>query len=305
MSDNKGSLKAVYVALIGNFLISVIKYIVSFITGSSALLSEAIHTTADCTNQVFLLIGNKRSKKKATEQHSFGYERESFFWALLVAILLFFVGAAFSVYEGVHKLINPEPLHHIYWIFLVLIASILIEGKSFLVAHKEFRKRNKKSFVKGIEDSTDTNLVVILLEDFAALTGLVIVLITTIVSIFFPIFDAIGSILVGILLGVVAFKLADEIRKLIVGESMPREGRSKIKSILNEYDMVEHINKVQTMVIGNNKYLVLISIDVEDDITGYDLEDHIEQIKLDIKRDIPEVDTIYIDIKDVVRNNKI
>lgn len=302
MSKSDGSLKAVFFALAGNSLIAIIKFAVAFITKSSAMLAESIHSTADCLNQIFLLIGDKRSKKKPTEWHSFGFQREAFFWSLMVAVLLFFVGAVFSIYEGVHKLIHPEPLKNVYWIFVVLIISIIIEGKSFSVAYKEFRKKSKENFNKAIEKSTDTNLMVILLEDFAALTGLVIVLITTILSFFNPIFDAFGSILVGVLLISVSYKLANEIRKLIIGESISREDRNKIKEIVREYDLVEHINRVQTMVMGNDRYMVLISIGVDDDATGYHIEDVIDQIKIDIHKEIPEVEVIYIDVQDPNRH---
>jgi len=298
MSKTDGSMRAVFFALGGNTLISIIKFIVAFITGSSAMLAESIHSTSDTMNQVFLLIGDKRSKKKPNEWHSFGFRKESFFWSLMVAILLFFVGSLFSIYEGIHKMIHPEPLKNIYWIFIVLFLSIIIEGKSFMVAYKEFRKKSKKKFVKAIEDSTDTNLMVILLEDFGALTGLVIVLITTLLTLIDPIFDAIGSIFVGLLLITISYKLTDEIRKLIVGESISREDRNEIKNIIHEYSIVEHINRVQTMVIGNDKYLVLISIDIDNESSGYKIEDTIDQIKVDIKNKIPEVETIYIEVQD-------
>lgn len=301
MSKSDGSLRAVVFALGGNTLISIIKYIVSFITGSSAMLAESIHSTADTMNQIFLLIGHKRSKMKPTEWHSFGFQKESFFWSLMVAILLFFIGSLFSFYEGIHKLIHPEPLKNVYWIFLVLFLSIIIEGKTFMVAYKEFRKKSKKKLYRAIEDSTDTNLMVVLLEDFAALTGLVIVLVTTLFSLFNPIFDAIGSIFVGILLVIISFKLANEIRKLIVGESISRSDRNKIKQIINDFTIVEHINRIQTMVIGNDKYLVLISIDIDNESTGYQIEDTVDQIKFEIRKEIPEVQTIYVEIQDMNR----
>jgi divalent metal cation (Fe/Co/Zn/Cd) transporter len=143
--------------------------------------------------------------------------------------------------------------------------------------------------------------MVVLLEDFGALTGLTIVLLTTLLSIKYPIFDAFGSIFVGLLLISISYKLANEIRKLIVGESIPRNKRNEIKNIINEYSIVEHINRVQTMVIGNDKYLVLISIDVDNDSTGYQIEDVIDQIKVDIKKAIPEVETIYVEVQDMNR----
>jgi len=299
MKHDENSIKAVIVALLGNFAIAVIKVIVSLITLSSAMLAEAIHSSADCFNQIFLLIGNKRSKKQSTERHPFGYGKESFYWALRVADLLFLVGAIFSVYEGIHKLMHPEPLQHIYWIFIVLTISIAIEFKSWSVAYKAFILKKKKGsgFIKGLEDSTDTNLLVIILEDSAALMGLITVLITTTLAIFYPIFDGIGSILVGLILVYVSYKLSDEVRKLIIDESIPREKRHLIRQILHDYEIVEHINRVRTVVIGNEKYLIMISVDIDDDAAGYHVEDMFEEIRLDIKNQIPEVFEIYVDVK--------
>ena len=180
--------------------------------------------------------------------------------------------------------------------------SIFIEAQTFRVAYKEFRKRSSRPILKAIEESTDTSLMVILLEDFAALTGLVIVLITTSLAIFIPIFDAIGSILVGILLTLISFKMALEIKRLIIGESIPREKRIIIKKILDDYKLVEHVNQIQTMVIGNDKYLVIISIDIDEEATGYYVEDIIDEIKQRILKAIPEVENIYIDVKDLSRS---
>jgi cation diffusion facilitator family transporter len=305
MSAN-GSPKAVLFALGGNVLIAIIKFIVSFVTGSAAMLAESIHSTADSFNQILLLIGHRRSKLAATELHSFGYSRELFFWSLIVAVLLFFVGALFSIYEGIEKVIRPEEITNIKWIFIVLVSSILIEAKSFQVAFKEFRATHKQKLFKAIRDSQNVSLIVVILEDAAALLGLVIVLITTLLAWqVHPIFDAIGSILVGVLLFSVSILLIVEVKALIIGESIPREERNLMKEIIHSYRQVKHINRVQTMVMGNNHYLVLLSLDLEDDLSVYQAEDLIEQIKLDIISKINGIENIYIEIKDSVRNQKV
>jgi len=298
------SLKAVFVALAGNFIITVIKFIVAIITFSAAMMAEAIHSTADCFNQIFLLIGNKRTKKVPTEQHSFGYGKEEYFWGFMVAILLFFVGGGFSVYEGVHKLINPEPIQNVVWAFVVLSIAIVIEFNSFRVAYNQLK--HKESLYKTIIAMSNTNLMVILLEDFAALLGLIVVLITTILAFTVsPIFDAIGSILVGSILIIISYTLSNELRKLMVGESVPREVRADIKSIIHEYSIVKHINKIQTMFIGKEKFMLLLSLDIEDEVHAYEIENVIEQIKLDVVEKYAGASPIYIEIKDSVRNNKI
>lgn len=304
--SHDSSMKAVTIALGSNFIIAVIKFIVAFVTRSSAMMAEAIHSTADCFNQIFLLIGDRRTKKSADEQHSFGYGKEEYFWGFMVAILLFFIGGGFSLYEGFHKLFNPEPIHNAIWAFVVLSIGIVLEFNSFRVAYAEFRKNHKTGLYRAIIDMSNTNLMVILLEDFAALLGLIIVFLTTILAITVsPIFDAIGSIFVGVILVVIAYTLSNELRKLIIGESVPREIRSKIKNIATNYQMVKHINKIQTMFIGKEQFMLLMSLDVEDDEHAYDIENVIEQIKLDVVKEFPNASNIYIEIKDSDRNNKI
>jgi cation diffusion facilitator family transporter len=301
--STKGSVRAVIFALGGNLLIATIKYIVSFVTGSAAMLAESIHSTADSLNQVLLLIGNKRSKKQPDELHSFGYSKEIFFWSMIVAVLLFFVGALFSIYEGINKLSHHERVENAMWIFIIIGSSIIIEGKSFHVAYTEFRKSNRHPLFKAIRESTDVNLVVILLEDFAALVGLVIVLLSTVLALFVhPLFDAIGSIMVGILLLVISIILIGEVKNLIIGESIPRDQRNKIKQILHSHREIRHINRMQTMVMGNHRYLVLISIDVDDSLTGYKIENLIEKLKTEIRKETEDIENIYIEVKDSVRN---
>lgn len=297
MKNESNSLYAVLFALGGNLTIAVIKYIVSVISGSSAMLAEAIHSLADTTNQVFLLIGRKRSGKGADEIHSLGYGKEEYFWGFLVAVLLFFLGGCFSVYEAVHKFMHPEPIGSFLYIFIVLLAAMVIEYKSFSVAFREFRKTSPKGLIKPLKDSTDTNLFVILTEDFSALTGLTIVLITTLLSLINPVFDVVGTFLVGTLLITMSYLLANELRKLMVGESIPREIRNDIRVIVRKYSVIKHINNLRSMYIGNNNFILLISVDVEDFSRGHAIETAAEQIRSEISGKYPHAKYIYIDVR--------
>ncbi|HOW30338.1 MAG TPA: cation diffusion facilitator family transporter [Bacteroidales bacterium] len=298
-----GSKRAVIFALGGNLLIATIKYIVSFVTGSAAMLAESIHSTADSMNQVFLLIGDKRAKKQPDEWHSFGYSKEIFFWSMMVAVLLFFVGALFSIYEGINKLAHHEQVENAVWIFIVIGSSIIIEAKSFHVAYTEFRKTHKQPILRAIRESTDVNLVVILLEDFAALVGLIIVLLSTGLALLaHPVFDAIGSVMVGLLLLIISIVLINEVKNLIIGESIPREQRNQIRQIIHSHKEVKHINRMQTMVMGNHRYMVLLSLDIDNDLSGYKTEDLIEKMKTEIRHKSKGIENIYIEVKDSVRN---
>lgn len=296
--SHSNSTRAVVIALLGNTMIAVLKFIAAFFTQSASMSAEAIHSSADSLNQILLLIGNKRSKKRHDELHPFGYGREEFFWAFMVAILLFFGGAIYSIYEGVHKAVHPEPIKHFWWAIIVLGISIVIESKSFMVAYKEMKKTTKGSLAKAIKKSVDTNLIVILLEDAAALSGLFIAFACTILATINPIFDAIGSMAIGLVLCYVSYSLVNELRKLIIGESMPRDERSKIKEIINEYEIVNHINRIKTMAMGRNNYLLLLSINVEDFTKTYTIEDSVEDMKSEIQKEFPQVSEIYIEISD-------
>lgn len=298
--------KAVLAALIGNTLISIFKYIISFITGSAGMLAEAVHSTADCLNQVFLLISSKQTKRERDEKHSMGYGRVEYFWGLLVAVFLFFIGAMFSIYEGLHKLHNTEPLQHVWISLVVLGVASVIEFFSFRVAYIEFKKTNKNNsgIINSLKDSTSVSLIIILLEDFAALLGLGIVFLTTLLSLKYPIFDAIGSLLVGGLLLIVSIFMCNEMRKFIIGESIDRKSYNNIKSIINKYEVVNHINNVQSMSVGKGEYLLLASVDFNNDISCYDLEDIIEDMKLEIRKQHNNITNIYIEPRDCVRNNK-
>jgi len=303
MSENSGSVKAVVFALGSNILITIIKFIVSAVTHSAGMLAEAIHSFADCGNQIFLLIGNKRSAKSASEQHPFGYGKEEYFWGFLVAVLLFFVGAAFSIYEGVHKLFNPADLQNISWSFIVLSVSILIEGKSFHVAYTAFKKTRKgMSIYKALKESTDTNLFVILLEDSAALIGLTLVLISTALAWFVhPVFDAIGSIMVGILLVTISLFMINELRKLIVGENISREIRMEFEQAVLANSVIHKVNYISAMMMGKGKFMLVIGVDLENKVSASLVEEHFRKIRKELFASNDSIHSIFFDVKDLER----
>lgn len=303
MSGHSGSIKAVVFALGSNILITIIKFIVSAVTHSAGMLAESIHSLADCGNQIFLLIGNKRSAKPACEQHPFGYGKEEYFWGFLVAVLLFFVGAAFSIYEGVHKLFNPADLQNISWSFIVLIVSILIEGKSFHVAYTAFKNSNRGiGIYKALKESTDTNLFVILLEDSAALIGLTLVLISTALAWFIhPVFDAIGSILVGILLVTISLFMINELRKLIVGENISSELRKEFEQKVIANSVVHKVNYLSAMMMGKSKFMLVIGIDLEDKVAASLVEEQFRKIRKELYASNDSIHSIFFDVRDLER----
>jgi cation diffusion facilitator family transporter len=303
MSGNSGSVKAVVFALGSNVLITIIKFVVSAITHSAGMMAEAVHSFADCGNQVFLLIGNKRSARKATDMQPFGYGKEEYFWGFLVAVLLFFVGAVFSIYEGVHKLFQPSDLQNISWSFIVLAVSILIEGKSFHVAYTTFSKtKGKTGMIRALKDSTDTNLFVILLEDSAALIGLTIVLVSTALAWFVhPVFDAIGSVMVGILLIIISIFMINELRKLIVGENISPELRSVFSEKVLSYPGIHRVNSISAMMVGKSRFLLVIGVDLEDNMLASVVEDQLDKIKKELIKINPDIHSVSFDVRDIER----
>lgn len=303
MSGHNGSVRAVFFALGSNIIITIIKFIVSIITHSAGMMAEAVHSVADCGNQVFLLIGSKRSAMKPTDMQPFGFGREEYFWGFLVAVLLFFVGAAFSIYEGIHKLFQPTELQNIQWSFIVLTISIILEGKSFHVAYTEFRKSHKGiGMYKALKESTDTNLFVILLEDSAALIGLSIVLISTILSwAVHPVFDAIGSILIGILLISISLFMINELRQLIVGENIPKNLREEFSKIVLQNPVIHKVNYISAMMMGKSKFILVVGIDLENTIKAAVIEDELNIIRHQLNAANPDILSIYFDVRDLQR----
>ncbi|MBF0320759.1 MAG: cation transporter [Nitrospirae bacterium] len=298
-----GSKKAILAACAANFGIMVIKAIVALISGSSAMFAEAIHSGADMGNQLLLLVGMKRSAKAPDKQHPFGYGKEQYFWAFLVAVVLFILGAAFSLYEGIHKIMHPEAIKHPLYVFIVLGVSIVLEGGSFFVAFKEFTKTNKGNILSNIKRSKDSNIVVVLVEDTAALLGLITAFVGVSIALLtgMPIFDSMASIIIGLILGVVAIFLANEMRTLLIGEGATDETVEKIRSIVSSKESVEKVGKILTMHLGPEEILTAIDVDFKDAINVCSLETIIDEIKKEIRREIPSVRRIYIEAETLKR----
>jgi cation diffusion facilitator family transporter len=299
-SGKKGTLKVVIVALLGNVVIAISKFVVFAFSGSVAILSEGIHSMADTGNQVLLLVGSKRARKPADEKHSFGYGKEEYFWAFMVALLLFFMGGIFSIYEGIHKIIHPERITNYLLLLGLLAFSIVIESISFYTANSAVRLRSKQKIMSYLKSTTDTNLIVIYLEDLAALLSLSVALVgVTIAYFFFPVFDGIASVVIGGILTFVAYFLANELRDLLIGEGLDRKTLQEIRKIVKNEPVVKHLNNIRTMNIGNDSALVVISVDLDDFRRAHQVETHLEEIRTKIKKAYPIITYLYIDVREL------
>jgi cation diffusion facilitator family transporter len=253
MSSSDGSTKAIFYALGANGGIAVAKFAAAMYTGSGAMLAEAIHSVADCTNQIFLLRGMKESKKPADESHPMGYGRVVYFWAMMVAILLFFLGGAFSVMEGIKHFSHPEPLANATVALLVLGVSVALETFSLYGAMREIRKiSNGKPFVRWFRETRQSELMVIAGEDIAALAGLALAFVAVLMSVVTgnPVWDACGSIAVGALLMLVAIVIVREVKAMITGESAAPEVQAAIRAHIEARPEVESVINLITLQWG-------------------------------------------------------
>lgn len=265
----------IYAALAGNLAIAVTKAVAFVLTGSSAMLTEAIHSAVDTGNQGLLLLGLARARKAPSETHPFGYGMELYFWAFVVALLIFALGGAVSIYEGVHKILEPEPIRRAWINFLVIGIAIVFEGGSFLVAWREFKVvRRGAPFLRSLRLSKDPSIFAVLLEDGAALTGLVIagLGVTGASLLGIPWADGAASIAIGVLLVLIAVFLANETRSLLTGEAASPGVVAAVKAALTADPRVESVAEVLSMHLGPEEILLGVTLDFRDDLTAVEIE---------------------------------
>lgn len=296
--------KAVKAALLANLVVATIKIVAAILTNSKAMLAEGIHSIADSLNQVLLLIGIKQSQKKPDDLHNFGYGKSQFFWSLMVGVILFFLGGTYAMYEGYHKILHPETIDYAWVVIGILFIAGIIEGKALSIAYKEFQAEADGSNVfEYFKETTNSSVIVILLEDSAALVGLLIALIGTLLTMFVsPVFDGISSFLIGLLLTFVAFTLTREIYKLIIGESMTPQEHQEVKEQIESYQIVDTVLSIRSMYLGNNKAIVIVQADMVDNKGIHELENIIPKIKADIIRTNEKIYDIIIETIQEGRN---
>jgi zinc transporter 9 len=249
------STKAVYAAIGGNSVVMLAKFGAFAMTGSGAMLSEGIHSFADVGNQVLLAVGIRQSQKIADEEHPYGYAREQFIWAMISAVGIFFLGCGVSIYHGVHSLLHPAPLEDMGVAVAVLVFSLLVEGATLLIAVRAVSAHARQinmTFTRYLVEGPDPMSVAVLLEDGAAVSGVLMALVS--VGLFQltgnPVFDAVASILIGLLLGAVALFLIYKNRENLLTPSVPQEDRDKLRAVLENDPVVERVSDVKATIIG-------------------------------------------------------
>lgn len=298
---------AIYGAIGANVAIAITKFVVAGITGSSAMLSEGIHSAVDTFNGVLLLVGLRLSKRPATVEHPFGHGKELYFWSLIVAVLIFGLGGGVSFFEGIQHIRNPEPMRDPTWNYVVLAAAALFEGTSFFIALKEFRAQARgQPFWQALDRSKDPTTYTVLAEDSAALAGLAVAALGIYFShsLDMPELDGVASVVIGLLLAGVAVFLISQARGLLIGEGIRPETARAIRAIAMEQPGVEDMGHVLSMYIGADEVLVVVDVNFRDDTSTGDAADAVAAIERQVRARFPMIKRIFIEASDAPGQDK-
>jgi len=298
-----GSTRVIIAAFLANLGIAIAKFIGFVFTRSSSMLAESIHSVADTGNQVLLLIGGRLSRREPDDEFQFGFARESYFWSFVVAMILFSLGSLFALYEGIDKLRHPHELENVVWAFAILTLGVLLEGGSFVTAVRtSLPLKGKRSWWAFVRSSRVAELTVVLLEDFGALIGLGIAMAAVTISTITgdPMWDAIGTISIGLLLGAIATLLAVEMKGLLIGEGAQPGTFEKIRDAMAGAPDVVEVIHLRTQHLGPEQLLVGAKIAFSDDLTMPGLADAINELERRVREVVPIAHPMYIE-PDIVR----
>lgn len=292
-----GSKKVIYAAILGNLLIAATKFVAAFFTGSSAMLSEGVHSLVDTGNGGLLLYGLRRAARPADKSHPLGHGRELYFWSFIVALLVFAVGAGVSLYEGIIHIMEPEPVANPLVNYVVLGFAMLFEGTSWFIALKEFRTvKGEMGYVKAVRISKDPSIFTVLFEDTAALLGLLVAFIGISAAQFLdmPELDGVASIGIAIILGATAIFLARESKGLLMGEAALPEVEQQILDIAGKDPAVQKANGVLTVHMGPKQIVAGLSVEFEDHVLAPEIEACVQRIEAALKTVNPDIVTLFV-----------
>lgn len=297
MAAHSGSKTVIYAALAGNTAIAITKFVAAYFTGSSAMLSEGVHSLVDTGNGGLLLYGMARADRPADLTHPFGHGRELYFWSFVVAILVFALGAGISFYEGVIHMLDPEPIRNVSVTYVVLGLSILFEGFSWMVALKEFRlSKGRFGYLEAVRRSKNPSVFTVLFEDTAALLGLVIALVGIFAAqmLDMPELDGLASVGIAIVLAMTAIFLARETKSLLMGEAADPEVQEHVLRIAAADPAVRRANGIVTVHLGPDQIVGGLSLEFEDATTATEIEACILRIEAAVKVALPQVVGLFV-----------
>jgi len=295
--SNESSRAIIYAALAGNLLVAMTKFIAAAWTGSSAMLSEGIHSVVDSGNELLLLYGMHRGATRPDRDHPLGYGREIYFWSFVVALLIFTLGAGLSIYLGVAHILRPEPIKNVLASYIVLVLSAIFEGSSWWFTLRKFKgERRYSELFRAIRHSKDAPSFIVLLEDSAALVGLLIAFagIYFSVNLNLPALDGTASILIGIVLAMTALVLTRETKELLIGERAHQNTLDSILKIAGEIDGVVHANAALTVHLAPQQILVALSVEFADELRSPDIEARVIELERRVRAAHPAVVVLFI-----------
>ncbi|WP_019172666.1 cation diffusion facilitator family transporter [Pseudaminobacter salicylatoxidans] len=297
MAAHSGSKKVIYAALAGNLLIALTKFAAAFVTGSSAMLSEGVHSLVDTGNGLLLLYGMHRAARPADLTHPFGHGRELYFWSFIVALLVFALGAGVSFYEGVLHILSPEPVTNPMVNYVVLALSFLFEGGSWVVALKEFRRnKGRLGYIQAVRQSKDPSVYTVLFEDSAALLGLAIAFVGVFSAqmLDIPELDGVASLGIAAILGATAIFLAREAKGLLMGEPALPDVQAAVRRLAEQDPDVQRVNGVLTVHLGPEEIVTALSVEFEDRVTAPEIETCVERIEERLRKEKPEIVALFV-----------
>jgi cation diffusion facilitator family transporter len=290
---------SIYGALIANGLIAITKFAAAFFSGSSAMLSEGIHSLVDTSNELLLLLGIKRSKRPPDKKHPFGYGPELYFWSLIVSVLIFGLGGGMSIYEGITHIGNPKPITDPFWSYLVLGSAFIFETISIIISVKGFLKNShhQGNFFQKLRASKDPGFFLVIYEDAADIAGLLIAFAGIVLSTWLgnPLIDGIASILIGIVLTIIAIVMIIETRNLLIGESAGAELVQDTEKLIQQDEDVFQVQTPLTMQLSPDEVLLALNLQFKKDLSGTEIVSTIARLEKKIKEKFPQVKQIYIE----------
>lgn len=298
MKARDSSIPVVLFAFGANLIIALVKFLVFLLTRSSAILAETVHSLADTMNQVLLLVGIRKGRREPDQLHPFGFSGELYFWSFIVAMLLFTAGSVYSIWQGINKLMNPVPVQQIHYAFAILGVAIIAEGTAFMKASRMIQKeRRGRSVYRYLRSTKKSELIVVFMEDLAALIGLCIAAACLILEQLtgLLVFDALASVLIGVLLAAVAFFLALETKSLLVGEAADPEVIGGVRHILHDDDSVNRVIAMRSLHLGPEDILLAVKLEFNERLNAREISNLINGFERDIRQRYPQIRRIFIE----------
>jgi len=296
--STSGSKKAILAAFLANLGIAAAKLVAFLFTGAASMLAESIHSFADTGNQALLMLGSRLARRPADDDHQFGFARERYFWAFVVSLVLFSMGSLFAILEGIDKIRHPHKIDSPAWAFSVLGLAVLLEAMSFRTAiHEALPLRGDREWVAFIRETRSPELPVVILEDLGALVGLVLALTALMIATTAdaPVFDGLGTLSIGVLLGVIAIVLAIQMKSLLIGESASRSDLDLIVSAINSSDGVVELIHIRTQHLGPDELLVGAKVQFDAGLTAGEVAAAINRLEDAVRAVVPAARPMYIE----------